>query len=366
MAGHAVIRILVLDIDGVLTDGAVAIDQADREAKHLFYRDVDAIFQARREGLRVALITGERSPMVRIIAKRLEVESVIDGAKDKEKALRDLCTQMDIPPAEVCYVGDSDRDAPALALAGLGLAPSDASSAAKRSSHRVLASRGGRGAVEEALAVVREWNSRAPSAASSSPATAPDAASVQRRLVASLEESIEVKKKAVETLAGPLATAAAWMTDTFLGGGKLVLFGNGGSAADAQHVAGEFVGRFEVHDRRAWPAIALTTDTSILTALGNDFSFEEIFARQVEAIGREGDLVMAFSTSGNSPNVVQGVTAARAKGLRVIGLTGEGGGRLAALSDIALCVPSSRTARIQECHIAMCHALCEVVEAALR
>jgi D-sedoheptulose 7-phosphate isomerase len=184
---------------------------------------------------------------------------------------------------------------------------------------------------------------------------------VQAQLKAALQESIAVKQAVLGTMLAALATAATWMTETLRGGHKLLLFGNGGSAADAQHIAAEFVGRFE-KERRPWPAIALTTDTSALTALSNDYSVDIIFARQLEALGQAGDLALAFSTSGNSPNVIEGAKTARAKGLRVIGLTGESGGKLAALCDLALCVPSRRTSRIQEAHITICHALCEVVE----
>ena len=187
---------------------------------------------------------------------------------------------------------------------------------------------------------------------------------MRSRLMASIEESIAVKQAIVASLLRPITTAADWMTAALRAGHKLLLFGNGGSAAEAQHIAAEFVGRFE-KERRAWPAIALTTDTSILTALGNDYGVDVIFARQIEALGQSGDVVLAFSTSGNSPNVLEGVKAARVKGLRVIGFTGEDGGKLAPLCDLALRVPSRRTARIQEGHMVICHALCEVTEAAL-
>lgn len=183
-------------------------------------------------------------------------------------------------------------------------------------------------------------------------------------LQAAIEESIAVKQAVLQDMLPTLATAAAWITDTLRDGHKLLLFGNGGSAADAQHIAAEFVGRFE-RERRPWPAIALSTDTSALTALANDYGAAAIFARQVEALGQRGDLVVALSTSGNSSNVLEGVKAARAMGLRTIGLTGQSGGQLAPLCDLALCVPSGRTPRIQEAHITICHALCEVVEAAL-
>jgi D-sedoheptulose 7-phosphate isomerase len=187
---------------------------------------------------------------------------------------------------------------------------------------------------------------------------------VRSRVMASIEESIAVKQAIITDMLIPITTAADWMIAALRAGHKLLLFGNGGSAATAQHVAAEFVGRFE-KERQPWSAIALTTDTAILTALGNDYGIDVVFARQIEALGQSGDVVLAFSTSGNSPNVLEGVKAARAKGVRVIGFTGEDGGKLASRCDLALRVPSRRTARIQEGHMVICHALCEVTEVAL-
>lgn len=144
-------------------------------------------------------------------------------------------------------------------------------------------------------------------------------------------------------------------------GGKVLFFGNGGSAADAQHMAAEFVGRF-IPDRRALPAMSLATDTSILTALGNDYGYEMVFARQVEAYGQESDVAVGISTSGNSPNVVAGLDAARQAGLYTIGFTGETGGKLVGRVDALFRVPSTMTPRIQETHILLGHCLCELVD----
>jgi D-sedoheptulose 7-phosphate isomerase len=141
-----------------------------------------------------------------------------------------------------------------------------------------------------------------------------------------------------------------------------MLCGNGGSAADAQHIAAEFVGRYET-ERRALPAIALTTDTSALTALANDYDFERIFARQVDALASEGDCLIAISTSGNSPNVIAAVMAARSRGCSIIGLTGSNGKKLASLSDRCITVPSARTSRIQEAHITIAHIWCQIIDA---
>lgn len=157
--------------------------------------------------------------------------------------------------------------------------------------------------------------------------------------------------------------AAALIENAIRDGGQVLAFGNGGSAADAQHLAGELVGHFK-RDRRALPAVALSTDTSVLTCIANDFGYEAVFARQIEALGRPGDIAWALSTSGNSPNVLRGVEVARARGLVVIGLTGGDGGKLAPLCDLALVAPTPETAFIQEIHLTILHVVCELLDIA--
>jgi D-sedoheptulose 7-phosphate isomerase len=183
-----------------------------------------------------------------------------------------------------------------------------------------------------------------------------------RKIEAHLLQSGEIKRQTAASCAGSIAKAAEVIAGTFLSSGKLLLCGNGGSAADCQHMAAEFVSRFSKDlDRRALPAIALTTDTSFLTAFGNDCGFEGIFERQVEALGSPGDVLIAISTSGNSPNVIRAVEAARKRDMGTIALTGNGG-RLAAMADIVIAVPSSDTQYIQEAHLAVEHIVCELVE----
>ncbi len=174
-------------------------------------------------------------------------------------------------------------------------------------------------------------------------------------------ESIAVKQKSLERLTDTIADIAEVIVESLSNGGKLLLCGNGGSAADAQHIAAEFICRF-VRNRQALPAIALTTDTSIITAAGNDFSFDEVFSRQVDALGAPGDVLLAISTSGNSPNVIKAVESAKRNRVTVIGFTGESGGKLRDICDICLCVPSTVTARIQEVHITAAHAICSIAE----
>lgn len=159
-----------------------------------------------------------------------------------------------------------------------------------------------------------------------------------------------------------IEACAELIYQTLTRGNKLLFCGNGGSAADAQHLAAEFVGRYET-ERRAFPALALTTDTSALTALGNDYGFERVYARQIEALANEGDLLIAISTSGNSPNVIAAVLSARAKNCRTLAMTGKHGKKLASLCDAAILIASERTARIQEAHIAIGHIWCEIIDA---
>jgi len=181
---------------------------------------------------------------------------------------------------------------------------------------------------------------------------------------ASLNQHLETFSRLSEIL--PIVERTAEMiVNTFQGGHKVLICGNGGSAADAQHLAAEFVGRYEL-ERKGLPAIALTTDTSALTALANDYSFERVFARQVEALALEGDLLIAISTSGNSPNVVAAVMAARDFGCTVIGMTGAKGKKLASLCDECILVPAERTARIQEAHITIAHIWCEILDDRLK
>ncbi|HUN74969.1 MAG TPA: SIS domain-containing protein [Steroidobacteraceae bacterium] len=178
-----------------------------------------------------------------------------------------------------------------------------------------------------------------------------------------LREHLELFR-GLDALTPGIARAAALATATLASGHKVMLCGNGGSAADSQHIAAELIGRF-VKDRKSLPAIALTTDTSALTAIANDYGFEDIFARQVTGLGQPGDCLVAISTSGNSRNVIRAAEAARAGGIHTIGLLGRDGGELLKLCDVPIVVPSRTTARIQEAHIFIGHALCALIEQAL-
>jgi D-sedoheptulose 7-phosphate isomerase len=187
---------------------------------------------------------------------------------------------------------------------------------------------------------------------------------LEQRVKKHFFDSIETKQKAAETLSEDIVRAIKLMHQALSSEKKILACGNGGSAADAQHFAAELVGRFE-RERRELPAIALSTDSSILTAIANDYSYEVIFSKQVKALGQAGDVLLGISTSGNSANVIAAIEAAHLKGMSVIAFTGKDGGKIKNIlknSDVHLCVPAERTARIQETHLLLLHCLCDGVD----
>lgn len=189
--------------------------------------------------------------------------------------------------------------------------------------------------------------------------------SLIHRVQQNFHDSIETKQRAVTTLTEPIEAAVRLMVHSLRHGGKIMACGNGGSAADSQHFAAELLNRFE-KERPPLAAIALTTDTSTLTSIANDYRYEDVFSKQIQALGKAGDVLLAISTSGNSPNVIEAIHVAHALGVRVVALTGRGGGKMTALlkaDDIHLCVPAERTARTQEVHLLTIHCLCDGIDA---
>lgn len=347
------ILVLALDIDGVLTDGTGLVEPGESYQPRFDFHDLDAVAEARRSGFLVALVTGEDTNLIDRIAKRFAIDHVSRGANDKVAALNALSAKLGVSLENFCYIGDGDRDAQAFALVGLGLAPINATAKAKKAAHRVLSSPGGAGAVAEAVTLLQQLKM-----------DARDTAQLESNLRLILSDSLSAHQM---FLNGSLATLVE-ITQAFLHairtGHKVLLFGNGGSAADAQHVAAELVGRF-AQESDPFAAIALTTDTSVLTCIGNDWEYADIFARQVRALARPGDIVVGISTSGKSANVLRGLAAAAKAGATTIGFTGSNGGPIVQHCQLCFMAPAQSTPRIQELHLLAWHAVCEMVERSL-
>ena len=344
------LRVLALDIDGVLTDGTAALSDRGDEQKRFSFHDLDAVTQAMRSGLQVVLVTAEENPAVENIARRFGVEQVVQGAKDKVLALNALSDRLGIPLSAFCYVGDGDRDAPALLQVGLGLAPANATPAARAAAHRLLSRSGGAGAAAEAVELILSLQT-----------DREHAATLEKEMSQIVTDSIAAHKRLSEESLPILVQVAQIFIRAIRTGHKILLFGNGGSAAEAQHVAGEIIGRF-AQESSPWPALALTTDTSVITAIANDWEYAEVFARQVRGLARSGDVVVGISTSGHSQNVLRGLDAGRQCGATTISFSGANGGGMADHSDICFLAPATATPRIQELSLLAWHSVCELVE----
>lgn len=184
---------------------------------------------------------------------------------------------------------------------------------------------------------------------------------MEDRIIKAFEESAALKLSFAEKNLKTIIAVVDLIVDAFHEGNKVMIFGNGGSAADAQHIAGEFINRFLI-ERPPLPAVALSTDTSVITSIGNDYNFDQIFLKQIKALGKEGDIAWGISTSGNSPNVLKGLKAAKGMGMKTIGMTGKDGGKMGKMVDFHLNVESDMTPRVQETHITLAHVICELVD----
>lgn len=344
------LQVLALDIDGVVTDGTAFQTDKHEEEKRYCFQDLDAVAQARQSGITVAFVTGEDTGAVNALANRFGVEQVVRGAKDKLTALSRLSENLHVSLERFCYVGDGDRDAPALSRVGLGLAPANATPMAKAAAHVVLSRSGGAGAVAEGVSLLSKLCRNGE--------TSPAMELEMKRII---NDSIAVHQLMLERSLPVLVQVAQTFIQAIRGGRKILFFGNGGSAAEAQHVAGELIGRF-AQESNPWPAIALTTDTSVLTAIGNDWEYAEIFARQVRGLAKPGDVVVGITTSGRSPNVLRGLEAGRECGAVTVGFTGATPNEVLRLSDICFAAPATTTSRIQELSLLGWHSVCELVE----
>lgn len=347
------IELVIFDIDGVLTDGSILVDSQGREQKRMNIKDIDAIFELKRRGYRLAAVTGEDTEIVSYFRSRFPWDHFYSGCKKKLETIRALANKLGLSMDQIAYVGDGKYDLEILPHVGLSVCPADAIREARLQADVVLRRGGGEGCVWELLSILEVYQK-------------PDSDPSRYFLTCLADHQLIFKKMAADqVLVGKIVSVGQALSERLRKGGQLFLCGNGGSAADAQHIAAEFVGRF-YRERPALRAEALTVNTSILTAIGNDYGYERIFVRQLEAKANPGDVLMGISTSGSSNNVLEALRWGKKTGLLTVVLTGEAyPAELEGVCDWVLNVPSRITPRIQEAHIFLGHQWAEFVEADL-
>ena len=341
------ITCLVLDIDGVMTDGTTAVRPAVE--KRLYLRDLDAIGVLKRAGLKIGFLTGEPEAEAAAVVERCGGDAAVYDAKDKAAGLSELLAKLDESAESVCFVGDAERDVPALRGVSLALVPADASEAARSAADVVLSAPGGRGVVEEAAALILGESDSDATQPRNSHHLASEVGSAQKALAEFHDRVI-----------GQVAELAEILRCRLGRGATLFLFGNGGSAVMSQHAAAELIGRFR-RERDPIRAVCLNTDTAVLTSLANDYGYEIAFDRQIRALGRPGDVALAMSTSGTSENVLVALRSSQRLGMLSILFTGEHEIDESSV-DFCLKMPSEDTARIQELHLLSWHLICDLLE----
>lgn len=351
-----------LDVDGVLTDDGFLWGPDGQEWKRFAFLDVMGVSRATRAGVTFALISGEASPLVDRYAAKMGIAHVWKGAKDKAAALENFAAALGVGLEQVAFVGNDVNDLGAMRLAGYSSAPADAHPEVLAAASFVSSRRAGDGAVREFLDRLLAARATSDAPATSDAVSRP---SLRERIAREVHEHQRAVAETFERETEALSAIVEATVEGLRAGGKLMFCGNGGSAADAQHIAAEFVNRLRF-DRPALAALALTVDSSVLTCIGNDASFEQVFARQIEALARPGDLLFGISTSGRSPNVLAALRAARRCGVVTVGFTGGRGRELMSpLCDHLFVAASSDTARIQEAHELSFHTLAALVESSM-
>lgn len=343
------IELVIFDIDGVLTDGSILVNSQGQEQKRVNIKDIDAIFELKRRGYLLAAVTGEKTEIVEYFHRRLPWDRFYSGCKQKLKTIQKLVTDLGLTMEQAAYIGDGKYDLEVLPHVGMSVCPADAIREARLQADVVLHQAGGDGCIWELLSILAE--DRCPD----SPESYLNARMAEHQLI--------FKRMAADRpLAARIMAVGQALVERMQKGGQLFLCGNGGSAADAQHIAAEFVGRF-YQERPALCAEALTVNTSILTAIGNDYGYERVFVRQLEAKAHPKDVLIGISTSGSSNNILEALRCGQRMGLLNVMLTGEHyPPELDELCDYVVQVPSAITPRIQEAHIFLGHLWAEYVE----
>lgn len=346
------IKTAFFDIDGVLTDGNVYIDADGKESKRISFDDIDAVFAIKRSGVKLGFISGENNAFSEYVQKRFSPNYFASGCKDKLAYFKEICESEKMDKKAACYVGDSQKDIPLLEYLDYSFVPADVGQDVKNASKCVTTANRGAGVIQEVAAFITQINGKK------------DTGGFWKERI-SEHLGVISKLREDEGLLKNISEVSQIIVNAYKSGGKLLICGNGGSAADAQHLAAELVSRFFL-ERKALDAEALTINTSSITAIGNDYGYDVVFSRQVEAKGNANDILVGISTSGNSKNVINAIKAAKDIGMKAVGLTGENNKtEICRLSDICINVPSRSTPRIQEAHILIGHMICEYVEKTL-
>ncbi|MCX4338487.1 MAG: SIS domain-containing protein [Lachnospiraceae bacterium] len=343
------IELIVFDIDGVITDGSVIIDSSGNEQKQINLKDIDAIFELHRRGFKLAAITGEDTEIVDYFEKRFPWEYFYRGNKTKKETMKQIEAGTGVSRENICYIGDGKYDIEPLTYAGLGLCPANAIDKAKNAADIILQNDGGKGCIWEIISILEKYN---------------DENSAHNYFFRRLEEHTQIFKKLAsdQEVTDTVMQIGDRIIEIFQKDGGLFLCGNGGSAADAQHIATEFISRF-YKERPGLNAEALTVNTSTLTAIGNDYSYERVFARQLEAKAKAGDMLIGITTSGTSKNVLEALRYAKKHEIETVLLMGGfEDPELYDAADYMIKVPSLITPRIQEAHIFIGHVIAEYVE----
>lgn len=342
------VKVFITDVDGVLTDGKLYISQYG-EMKTISYQDLDALNDIRAEGIKIAVVTGEENNFTAYINEKIKPDLFYSNCKKKDVAILDIARKTEVDCDNICYIGDGKYDIPAIRKAGLSMCPSDAIPQVKEVSDVILNSKGGSGCIAEAYTYLKDKG------------YLDEGDIVMKRL----KEHGEILDCIIndESFISQLYRISDAIVKCYTNNGKVLLCGNGGSAADAQHLAAELVSRF-YRERRAYSAEALNTNTSIITAIGNDYDYTRIFSRGVEAQGKQGDILIGISTSGKSQNIIEALKMAKKLKMETILFTGHinEDSEILDYTDYLLSIPSKDTPRIQEMHILSGHIMCEIVE----
>lgn len=339
------IKVVLLDIDGVVTNGKVLVNSAGEEIKQIDFKDLDGAFEIKRMGLKLGFLTKEQTAITEFFKKRFEPDFFYNGISDKLSAIDAICEELKITRENVCYMGDGKYDVQGVANVGLGVCPNNAIPEVKEVASLVLEKDGGDGCVWQLVEHLKSLTER-------------------NNFTNSLLEHIDVvnRIKLDKQLQEKIVAVADKIVDCYKNGGRVLFAGNGGSASDAQHLATELVSRF-YFNRPPLDAESLASNVATLTALANDYAYDNVFARQVLAKAKKGDVFVGISTSGKSQNILEAFRAAKEKQAVVVAMIGRNITKdVEDFADYIINVPSDITPRIQECHILIGHMICEIVE----